>query len=243
MKVLTVLWYEFRIFKRKFWTITSGAMISPLLYLIAFGWGLGQNVVIDGMSYMRFVVPGIVAMTTMTVSFGTVANSLNISRTYDKTFEEFITAPIHMWEYAAGKIIGGSIRGLYSAVLIFIASLFFRETLIITPYVILIAVLNCLVFAALGFMIGMIIDSHMEMNKFNSFIITPMSFLCGTFFPVDKVPVILREVISFLPLTQAATGMRNTDFSAVNPWISPCVLVIYLIIFFVISIKLCTNAE
>lgn len=243
MGVLTVLWYELQLFKKKFVSITSGSMISPLLYLVAFGWGLGSGVDVNGMSYMNFVIPGIIGMTTMTVSFSTVGNSLNISRMYNKTFEEFMTSPIKIWEYALGKIIAGAFRGMYSAALMIIFSLLFNPQLNISIYFIFLALINCLVFAALGFMVGMLIDSHTDMNKFTSFIITPMSFLSGTFFPIDKMPFVLRNIIYYLPLAQSTSALRSSVNFGDKSLTTPLILFGYFLVFLFLSIKLCKKAE
>lgn len=243
MGVLTVLWYELQLFKKKFVSITSGSMISPLLYLVAFGWGLGSGVDVNGMSYMNFVIPGIIGMTTMTVSFSTVGNSLNISRMYNKTFEEFMTSPIKIWEYALGKIIAGAFRGMYSAALMIIFSLLFNPQLNISIYFIFLALTNCLVFAALGFMVGMLIDSHTDMNKFTSFIITPMSFLSGTFFPIDKMPFVLRDIIYYLPLAQSTSALRSSVNFGDKSLTTPLILFGYFLVFLFLSIKLCKKAE
>ncbi|WP_054251523.1 ABC transporter permease [Neofamilia massiliensis] len=243
MGVLTVLWYELQLFKKKFVSITSGSMISPLLYLVAFGWGLGSGVDVNGMSYMNFVIPGIIGMTTMTVSFSTVGNSLNISRMYNKTFEEFMTSPIKIWEYALGKIIAGAFRGMYSAALMIIFSLLFNPQLNISIYFIFLALTNCLVFAALGFMVGMLIDSHTDMNKFTSFIITPMSFLSGTFFPIDKMPFVLRNIIYYLPLAQSTSALRSSVNFGDKSLTTPLILFGYFLVFLFLSIKLCKKAE
>ena len=243
MKIITILWHEYIIFKNRFWGTTISLMISPILYLIAFGWGLGNGMKIDGMSYMNFVIPGIIAMSTMTISFGTVANGINISRMYDKTFEEFVTSPINMASYAIGKIIASASRGLYSAALIIVLSLLFSKDFSIDLYSIFIIILNCLVFAALGFAIGMIIDSHADMSKFSSFIITPMSFLCGTFFPIDKMPFIIKQIVFLLPLTQTSVALRRSSDVFVNPYIHPLILAIYFVILLLLGIKLCTKAE
>ena len=118
MKVLSVLWYESILFKRRFWSLTLGMMVSPILYLIAFGWGLGNSVTVNGGSYLSYVIPGIILMSSMTTSYSTVANNINISRTYDKTFEQFMIAPINMRSYAFGKILASALRGMYSAAII-----------------------------------------------------------------------------------------------------------------------------
>lgn len=183
----SILWQEYVLFKRKFWTITLAAMVSPILYLIAFGWGLGGGLTVEGKSYINFVIPGIIALTTMTTSYSNTANSVNISRIFYKTFEAFMMAPITVASYALGKIVAGALMGMYSSLLIIVLSLVFKTGLIITPYFILIIMLNCLVFAAVGFTAGIFINSHSDMAKFSSFVITPMSFLCGTFFSLDKM--------------------------------------------------------
>lgn len=243
MKILTVIWSEFEIFKNKFWSITASSMISPILYMIAFGWGLGSNLsTAEGFSYIKYIVTGIIGMTTMTASYGAVANSLNIARTYDRTFEEFMTSPIKPWEYSLGKIIAGSFRGLYSALIITTLAIIFANLTIDFNFVISV-ILNCLVFASIGFTVGMIIDSHTDMNKFNSFIITPMSFLCGTFFPVDKMPGAIRGFVSVLPLSLTNDNLRKLTISQGEFYRNILVLIIYFIVFYIIGSKLCEKAE
>jgi ABC-type multidrug transport system permease subunit len=146
-----LLWQEYVIFKRKFWSTTLGSMISPLLYLIAFGWGLGSGMQVEGRSYMEFVIPGIIAMSTMLVSFSNTANSINISRIFYKTFESFMAAPINMTVYAFGKIMAGAFYGVYSALLIILLVTVFGAGLALTPYFLVIVLLNCFVFSAAAF--------------------------------------------------------------------------------------------
>lgn len=240
---LTILWQEFILFKRKFWGITIGAMVSPILYLIAFGWGLGGGMKVDGRDYILFVIPGIIALTTMTVSYNNIANSVNISRIYDKTFEAFMTAPINVTVYAMAKITAGALRGMYSGVLIMLLSLLFNTGLTITPYFVLLIILNCLVFAAIGFTAGVLIDSHADMAKFSSFVITPMSFLCGTFFSLNKMPGVIKEFIWLLPLTHTSLGLRSYGEDFKSMLVHPIVLIIYFIVVSCVGIKCCKKAE
>lgn len=243
MQFTAILWQEYVIFKRKFWSITTGSMIAPVLYLIAFGWGLGSGMKVGGESYVSFVIPGIIALSTMTASFSTIANNINISRIYDKTFEEFMIAPVNMLIYAAGKITAGALRGMYSALLIILLSVIFNAGVRIDLYFIFIIALNCFVFSALGFTAGIVIDSHADMGKFTNFIITPMSFLCGTFFPLDKMPPGLREFIWLLPLTHTSLGLRSVWEDAVDMLLHPLILIFYFIILLLIGIRVCKSAE
>lgn len=239
----SILWQEYVLFKRKFWTITLAAMVSPILYLIAFGWGIGGSVTVGGKSYINFVIPGIIALTTMTVSYSNTASSINISRIFYKTFEAFMMAPITVASYAIGKIVAGALMGMYSAFLVISLSLIARTGISISLYFILIIILNCLTFAAIGFTVGILINSHSELSKFSSFVITPMSFLCGTFFPLDKMPKIIKSIIWMLPLTHTSLALRNSGKGLIDMIIHPIILIIYFILIFCIGIMKCKKAE
>lgn len=239
----SILWQEFKLFKRKFWTITLAGMVSPILYLIAFGWGLGGGITVEGRSYINFVIPGIIALTTMTSSYNNTANSVNISRIFYKTFEAFMMAPITVASYSLGKIVAGALLGMYSALLIILLSLIFGTGITITPYFVLMIILNCLTFAAIGFTVGIFINSHSDMSKFSSFVITPMSFLCGTFFSLDKMPKVIKSIIWMLPLTHTSLALRSSGESLIERGIHPIILIIYFIVIFFIGMARCKKAE
>ncbi|MEL7564898.1 MAG: ABC transporter permease [Dehalobacterium sp.] len=240
---MTILWQDYVLFKRNLWSITTGAAIGPVLYLIVFGWGLGSEINVGGSSYINFVIPGIIALTTMTLSFSNIANDINIARIYSKSFDELMIAPVKIFVYATAKITAGALRGLYSAIIIMILSIVSQAGLVINWYFILITVLNCYVFSALGFAVGLIIESHRDMSKFTNFIITPMSFLCGTFFPLDKMPFGIKEFIWFLPLTQTSLALRSQGENIVNMVLHPVILLLYFVIFLAIGIRVCSKAE
>lgn len=240
---LSVLWQEYVLFKRKFWTITLASMISPILYLIAFGWGMGSQVTMDGKPYIAFIIPGIVALTTMTTSYNNTATSINISRIFYKSFEAFMIAPISTYTYVLGKIVAGALMGMYSAFLIIVLSLAGGTGITISLYSVLIIILNCLVFSSVGFVAGVLINSHKELSKISSFIITPMSFLCGTFFSLDKMPKLIKNIIWMLPLTHTSLGLRSSGEDLINMIIHPIILIIYFIVIFFIGIKGCKKAE
>lgn len=243
MALYGILWQEFTIFKRKFWSTTIGAMVSPILYLIAFGWGLGSNLKMEGTSYMQFVIPGIIALNTMIISFNNTANSINISRIFYKTFEEYMVAPMNMTIYALGKIISGAFYGAYSATLIILIVGVFGGALTISPYFVLIALLNCFVFSAGGFVAGLMINSHADMGKFSNFVITPMSFLCGTFFSIEQMPKAIKYFINVLPLTHTSQGLRSTGDSPKTMLLHLGVLAVYFVVLLIIGIRVCKTVE
>lgn len=238
-----ILWQEYTIFKRKFFSHTLSTLVTPILYLIAFGWGLGSGMDYNGVSYFHYIIPGILAMNTMMVSFSNTANSVNISRLYYKTFEIYMVAPLNMTIYVIGKIISGALYGVYSGSLIIIMTLVFNVDFGINPQFVLILLLNCFVFSGAGLIAGLIINTHAGMSKFMSFVITPMSFLCGTFFSVDKMPLALNFIIKILPLTHTTIGLRGAINGSEEILTNIAVLLGFFIIFTIGSVMLCKKVE
>lgn len=218
-------------------------MVAPLLYLLAFGWGLGKTVSLDGVAYIDFLVPGVVALSTMNVSFNAVATPTSIARLYDKTLEEYLVAPITMLSFTMGKIIAGALRGLYAAAIILMVAFLFGANFQLNFLFFCLLLLNCLVFSSLGFLVALKIKSHPDMARFNSFVITPMIFICGTFFSLDQVPVILKSIINVLPLTPASQGLRAIALGNVIPWWAPTVQLLYLIVLVILGLRICNKVE
>lgn len=239
MEVLTILWREYVFFKRRFWKITSALIISPLLYIIAFGWGIGENLVVEGSSYMYYIIPGIVALTTMRSSFGAISMRVSVSRLHEKSFEYYLISPISMYMLTLGHILSGALRGMYSALIILLISLVFGIVIKINFLFIFICFLNSLLFAGLGFFAAMMINTHYDMNRFTSFIINPMSFLCGTFFSLRKMPYMIRSFIEFLPLTHSTRTLRAIALNGKVEGFSILIIIVYVIIFYILSVRAC----
>ncbi|MCL1912420.1 MAG: ABC transporter permease [Eubacteriaceae bacterium] len=242
MTFKAVIWKDWIVFLNKIASNTISAVVGPTLYLLAFGWGIGGQVSVAGQSYVSFVIPGIVAMNSMSVSFGIIASSLNISRLYDKTFEAEMMSPITPVAYTMAKVAVGIGRGIYCATLIIAVSLLFDRSLVLSPYFLLVLALNCAVFSIIGFIVGLLIKSHGDMAKVSNFVITPMSFLCGTLFPLDRFPVLLRALFEFLPLSMAVTGLRQ-GAAGPNSWVVPAVLAAWCLVLFPVAVNVCKKAE
>ena len=69
MEITTILWREWLFLKRRFWRVTFSQMVSPLLYFVTFGMGLGRVMEMDGRPYLYYLIPGLLAMTTMRNSY------------------------------------------------------------------------------------------------------------------------------------------------------------------------------
>ncbi|MBP2627813.1 MAG: type transporter [Firmicutes bacterium] len=236
--IWTVFWREWLVLRRRIGRFILSRMVSPVLYLVAFGWGLGRSIQVNQGSYLDFIVPGIIALNSMNISFISVGSPLNMSRLYHKTLEEYLIAPIGSVSFVIGKVLAGALRGLISSVLIIVLAYGFGAHLIINYWFLLALVLNCLVFASMALVAAMIMNSHEDMANFNTYVLLPMSFLCATFFVPDHLPTVLNWMIQILPLTHASFALRTIATNGAVPVFSLVIMLSYSAIFIGIGVWL-----
>ncbi|OPY93412.1 MAG: Inner membrane transport permease YadH [Syntrophaceae bacterium PtaU1.Bin231] len=206
-QVMAVILRELIILKRKFWRYFFSFSIAPLLYFITFGWAGRQSLQSGGTDYSAFLLPGLIAMSAMTNSFA-LSTEINVARFYWKTFDEIRTAPVADWAYVVGEIASGMIRGFLAALVVIAMGLLFGVPLCVSPLLMISVLLTALVFSALAISTASLAKSHADQGMLNSFVITPMAFLCGTFFPVETYPSWLQWLIELMPLTPASRLVR-----------------------------------
>ncbi len=202
-------------------------LVAPVLYLLAFGYGLGKGVVIEGYSYLDFVIPGIVALTAMTTSFNAAGMKLHVDRLFYKCFDEALMSPISLFSIVIGKTLVGVLRGLLSCIALLIACLVFSPIATISPLFWLTLIVTCFVFSFLGVLVALVAKSHQDMSVFMSLVILPMSFLSGTFFSLSQVPEAARTALSFSPLTHTSLCLRASSLGQPFPWVSMVILLIF----------------
>jgi Nod factor-specific ABC transporter NodJ protein len=233
---------ETLILKRRFWRQLAGMAVSPLLYLIALGYAMGDTARFDGHTYLEFLIPGLIAMSSMTHSFA-IATDINVARFYWHIFEEFQAAPIHNVAYVAGEVLAGITRALISICVIMVLSLLFGVRLQYGPMLWAVAVLNSFVFASLAVALAMLVKSHADQSLLSSFVITPMAFLGGTFFPVERLPDWAQHLLYVLPLTHASSAIRTTAFGGTVDWRGLAVLVTAGLVFFIMALGTVNKAR
>lgn len=235
MGIVTVLWEKWTEFKRDFYKITLSAMISPLLYLIVFGMGIKTTS--HGEPYINFLIPGLVAMSTMTGSFGAVAQNMSVQRLYEKALDQIMVSPTPLWQFITGQIIGGSLRGIYSAAMILLLTFPLKTGLVWNGWSLLVMFLNGTVFATIALTLSFMAKSYTDAPRYTSFIIMPMSFLCNTFFSTDDMPNGFRQFVSVLPLSKASEMLRSISRGeGFDVW-GMVILAIYLVVFSLISMN------
>ena len=208
MAILTVLWEKWVEFRRDWLQITLSSLVSPMLYIMTFGLGLGQALAVDGRAYLDFLLPGVVALTTMNSSFNAIGMSLNVQRLYEHSFDNIMISPTPMWQYILGQMTAGSLRGMYAGSLVIVVGLCFGADMNLHPMFVAVMLLNGMTFASLGVLAAVLSKTHAGISRFSSFVLTPMSFLGNTFFSAAAMPEGLNVLIQCLPLTQSATLLR-----------------------------------
>ncbi len=234
--IVTVFWRDWIVLRRRLGSFIFSRMVAPVLYLVAFGWGVGRNIPMVQGSYLDFIVSGILALNSMNISFNSVGAPLHTSRLYHKTLEEYLVAPISPLAFVIGKLASGTVRGLISSVIIMVLAYLFGAKFAINACFILVLVFNCLIFSALGFVAAMLIDSHEDMGNFSTYVLLPMSFLCGTFFSTDKLPDVIRWLLELVPLTHASSALRAIGAGGEAAGLSWLVLVIYVAVLLAASV-------
>ncbi|MGD6810372.1 MAG: ABC transporter permease [Candidatus Bathyarchaeia archaeon] len=231
--IYSVFWVDLRNMRRHWRSTVVSSLVLPLLYLVAFGYGLGRDINVGEVSYLAFVVPGIVALTSFSASFNGAASKLQVDRLFYKSFDELLMSPIRPYSIILGKTLIGTLRGLLSAFAILAIGLLLSETLLISPLFIAVLFASCFVFALFGVLVALVINSHQNMNTFSNLVILPMTFLCGTFFSLNQLPEAAKIVLSALPLTQSSVCLRAAALNQDFPWVSLAALLCFGVAFFI----------
>jgi ABC-2 type transport system permease protein len=229
----SILWADLMVLKRRIARYLVTTLVSPLLYLVAFGWGLGRGISVDGASYFEFVVPGIIALTAMNSSFNGAGTRLNVDRLFFKSFDECLMAPISLLSLLLGKAMIGVVRGLISSTAFMVVALLIAPAFSVGPLFLVSLLVTCLAFAFLGVLAALLAKSHEDMATFGSLILLPMTFLGGTFFSVSQVPEALKFALYALPLTHSSLCLRAAALGQPFPWESLLAIGSFWLIFFV----------
>lgn len=235
---LTIFWGDWLDLRVRIPQVAASGLVSPLIYILAFGLGLGSSLdrVTEpsaGENYLEFILPGMVALSSMVISFGGTTFSICGDRLFTKTFEEMLLYPVHPLALHLGKMLAGIVRGLMTAASVILVAVFFTGKLwsFLNPLFLGLLVLNCAVFAGLGVIVGLNVKSLESVGLFNNFLIVPMSFLGATFFDPNTLPIALKAIVYLLPLTYTTVGLRAAAYQPIGqfPWYSFPILLIVAI--------------
>jgi lipooligosaccharide transport system permease protein len=203
-RVWTVWHRNFDVFMKKWHVNFLPSLIEPILYLLAFGFGLGTFVTqIEGISYIQWIAPGLVAITVMYGGFFECTYASFVRMYFQRTFDAIIATPINMEEVIAGELLWGATRATFnSAIVLAVVAAF---GLISTPWFLAmlpVAFFGGLLFAGLGMCFTALAPNIDFFNYPTFLLITPMFLISNTFIPLASFPSPLQTIaIAALPLT------------------------------------------
>lgn len=194
----------------RIWTQTLlPPVITQSLYFVIFGKFIGSRVGdIHGVSYMAFIVPGLVMMAVISSAFSNVVSSF-FSVKFQRSIEEILVSPTSNAAIIAGFVMGGVIRGILVGGIVFLVSIFFTHPVIYNFAVIVIfIILTSLVFSLAGLINAIFAKKFDDVSIFPTFILTPLTYLGGVFYSIHSLPGIWQQISFFNPILYMVNGFR-----------------------------------
>ncbi|RUO20365.1 ABC transporter permease [Aliidiomarina iranensis] len=212
--------------------------ITMTLYFIIFGSLIGSRIgEMGGVTYMEFIVPGLIMMSVITNAYSNVAASF-FSAKFQRNLEEMLVAPVSNITIILGYVGGGVARSLIVAVIVTIVSGFFVELDIQSYGMIIITVLlTATLFALGGLLNAMFAKSFDDISIIPTFVLTPLTYLGGVFYSITLLPDFWQAVSKINPIIYMVNGFRSgfIGVSDIAPTIAIGVLIIFNIAFFVLA--------
>ena len=219
------------------------SLLEPILYLVALGLGLGGFIPsVEGMPYVNFIAPALVAISIMYGSFFECTYASFVRMYFQNTFDAIIATPVSVEEVIAGELLWGATRATINSttVLLVIAAfgLVSSPLFLLVP---LISFLGGLMFASIA-MCFTAIAPNIDFFNYPAFLlVTPMFLLSGTFFPLSQLPPLVQTAAQvLLPLTHVVNITRSLVLGRTEVFLllSLVWIVVVTLIFFVLSINL-----
>jgi ABC-2 type transport system permease protein len=212
-------------------------VLSTTLYFVVFGAAIGSRIsTIEGVSYGAFIVPGLMMLMLLTQSVSNAAIGIYFPR-FSGTIYEILSAPASAFEIVLGYVGAAATKSIVLGLIILGTSALFVPLHIAHPlWMLAFLVLTAVSFSLLGFILGIWADGIDKLQVVPLLIITPLTFLGGTFYSTSLLPPFWRTVTLFNPLVYLISGFRWSFFELadVNIEISIAAIVVFLALCMVI---------
>jgi ABC-2 type transport system permease protein len=212
-------------------------VISTSLYFVVFGAAIGSRITqIEGVSYGAFIVPGLIMLMLLTQSVMNASFGIYFPR-FVGTIYEILSAPVSAFEIVLGYVGAAATKSIVLGLIILATSELFVPVRIAHPvWMLTFLVLTALSFSLLGFILGLWADGFEKLQIVPLLIITPLTFLGGTFYSTSVLPQPWRTVTLFNPLVYLISGFRWSFFNIadVHVGISLAMTLLFLAICLVI---------
>jgi len=184
-------------------------VISTCLYFVVFGAAIGSRITeVDGVSYGSFIVPGLIMLSLLTQSVSNASFGIYFPR-FSGTIYEILSAPVSYLEIVIGYAGAAATKSVILGLIILATAGFFVELHIAHPFVMLgFLLLTSVTFSLLGFIIGIWADGFEKLQIVPLLVITPLTFLGGTFYSIDMLPPIWQKISLLNPVVYLISGFR-----------------------------------
>jgi ABC-2 type transport system permease protein len=185
-------------------------VITTSLYFLIFGSVIGPRIGnVQGVSYPTFIAPGLIMMAVITNAYGNVSASL-FSVRFQKSIEEVLVSPMHPSLLLLGYVLGGVLRGLIVAALVFgVASFFLSLSLSQLPMTLLVVVLVAAVFSLAGFTNAMVARTFDDIMLIPTFVLTPLTYLGGVFYSTGMLSPVWQKISHLNPIFYMVNALRH----------------------------------
>lgn len=212
----------------RIWTQTFlPPLITQSLYFLIFGTFIGSQIrPVNGISYMSFIVPGLVLMAVIQNSFGNVVSAFFTAK-FMRSVEEILVSPTPNWVVLSGFVTGGIVRGSVVGALVYAVSALFTHPAIAHPGIVfLFLLLTSTLFSLAGFLNAVFAKKFDDIGIFSTFVLVPLTYLGGVFYSIRQLPAVWQHVSRFNPIFYMVDGFRYgfLGSAAVSVWRSAFLL-------------------
>ena len=201
---------------RTFWKSTTfSSVLEPVVYLLAFGVGLGATLVdgVDGRSYVEFVGTGMVATAVIFSSALPAMFGTFVKHRFQNTYDAILAAPVSVEELVTAEMLWIGIRaGFYGCFPLIVAMAFGLDPAAGMLVVPIFAFITALGFAAFGIAVAGTVDKIDQFNYVTTLLVTPLFLVAGTFFPIDQLPQGVQVASQLNPLYHLVELVRHASF-------------------------------
>jgi ABC-2 type transport system permease protein len=192
-------------------------VLSTSLYFVVFGAAIGSRITeIEGVSYGAFIVPGLIMLTLLTQSVMNASFGIYFPR-FTGTIYELLSAPVSSFEIVLGYVGAAATKSIILGLIILATAYLFVPLRIAHPFwMVVFLLLTSVTFSLLGFIIGLVADGFERLQIVPLLIITPLTFLGGSFYSISVLPPVWQTVTLFNPVVYLVSGFRWSFFEVAD---------------------------
>jgi ABC-2 type transport system permease protein len=192
-------------------------VISTSLYFVVFGTAIGSRInAIDGVSYGAFIVPGLIMLTLLTQSIANASFGIYFPK-FTGTIYEVLSAPVSYLEVVLSYVGAAATKSIMLGLIILATASLFVPLHIQHPFfMLLFLVLTAVTFSLFGFIIGIWADGFEKLQLIPLLIVTPLTFLGGSFYSIEMLPPFWQTVSLFNPVVYLVSGFRWSFFGTAD---------------------------